>query len=595
MALDGAMLHFIKKEIEEGAVGAKVDKIFQPAREMLIFAMRGRNQNRKLLLSASANSARIHFTDYPVENPAQPPMLCMLLRKKLCGARLASVEQAGLERVLLLRFDAHNDLGDEITLTLAVEIMGRHSNLILVDERGLIVDAVKRIDSERSSLRMILPGLRYELPPAQDKINLLETDPPSITERLKVCKGKKLDKALMEVVQGISPIVAREISYRATGFTDTAVEALTQGQTEKLTYHLGKLQTLIADKGEPNLVSSSGKPVDFTFLYPQQYGASAVSTAYGDYSSLLDQYYFKRDLNDRMKSKSQDLLKILANSSARISKKLMLQQEELKQCADREQYRINGDLVNANLHLLQKGDVLAEVVDYYSENCATVKIKLDPTLTPAQNAQKYYREYRKAQAAEQHLTELIRQGQEELDYIDSVLDALSRAKTERELSEIRQELTEQGVIKRGKPTSGKPASGKPASGKLPPKLPPLRFVSDDGFTILVGRNNQQNDRLTLKDSRHYDIWLHTLKTPGSHTVIVCEGRQPPDRTIEQAAQLAAYHSSARESGLVPVDYTLIKYVSKPRGAKPGMVIYTHQSTVYVRPDEELAQRLAAEN
>ncbi len=599
MALDGAMLHLIKKEIEEGAVGAKVDKIFQPAREMLILAMRGKNQNRKLLLSASANSARIHFTEYPVENPAQPPMLCMLLRKKLCGARLASVEQAGLERVLLLRFDAHNELGDEITLTLAVEIMGRHSNLILVDERGLIVDSVKRIDSERSSLRMILPGLKYELPPAQDKINLMEADLPSVVKQVKACKDKKLDKALMEVIQGISPIVAREIAYRATGFTDAAVAELTQGQTEKLTYHLGKLKTLLEDKGEPNLVSSNGKPIDFTFIYPQQYGASAVSSAYEDYSSLLDRYYFKRDLNDRMKSKSQDLLKILANSSARISKKLMLQQEELKQCADREQYRINGDLINANLHLLQKGDVLAQVVDYYSETCATVKIKLDPTLTPAQNAQKYYKEYRKAQAAEQHLTERIRQGQEELDYIDSVLDALSRAKTERELAEIRQELTEQGVIKRGKPTSGKPTSGKPTSGKStsgkqPPKLPPLRFVSDDGFTILVGRNNQQNDRLTLKDSRHYDIWLHTLKTPGSHTVIVCDGKQPPDRTIEQAAQLAAYHSSARESGLVPVDYTLIKYVSKPRGAKPGMVIYTHQSTVYVHPDEELAQRLASE-
>lgn len=589
MALDGAMLYLIKKEIEDGAVGAKVDKIFQPAREMLILAMRGKNQNRKLLLSASANSARIHFTDYPVENPAQPPMLCMLLRKKLCGARLASVEQAGLERVLLLHFDAHNELEDEITLTLAVEIMGRHSNLILVDERGLIVDSVKRIDSERSSLRMILPGLRYELPPAQDKINLMEADLPSVVKQVTDCKDKKLDKALMEVVQGISPIVAREIAYRATGFTDTAVAVLTQGQTEKLTYYLGKLKTLLEEKGEPNLVSSNGKPVDFTFIYPQQYGASAVSSAYEDYSSLLDQYYFKRDLSDRMKSKSQDLLKILANSSARISKKLLLQQEELKQCADREQYRINGDLINANLHLLQKGDVLAEVVDYYSEACATVKIKLDPTLTPAQNAQKYYREYRKAQAAEQHLTELIRQGREELDYIDSVLDALSRAKTERELAEIRQELTEQGVIKRGKT-----ASGKPTSGKVPPKLPPLHFVSDDGFTILVGRNNQQNDRLTLKDSRNYDIWLHTLKTPGSHTVIVCDGRQPPDRTIEQAAQLAAYHSSARESGLVPVDYTLIKYVSKPRGAKPGMVIYTHQSTVYVHPDEELAQRLASE-
>lgn len=582
MALDGAMLHLIKKEISEGVLGAKVDKIYQPTRETLIFAMRGKNQNRKLLLSASANSARIHFTDFTVENPAQPPMLCMLLRKRLCGARLSAIEQAGLERVLLLKFDAHNELGDEIVLTLAVEIMGRHSNIILIDERGLVIDAVKRIDGEVSSLRMILPGLKYELPPAQDKWDLLESDTAEMVEKIKPCKGNKLDKSLMSVIQGISPIVAREIAYRTAGFTDIAIDGLTEAQFDKLGYHLDKLKATLEGKGEPNLISVNGKPIDFTFIYPQQYGASAVSSEYESYSSLLDNYYFKRDLNDRMKSKSQDLLKLLANASARIAKKLNIQQEELKKCADREQYRINGDLINANLHLLQKGDMLAEVVNYFSEDCSMIKIKLDPMLSPAQNAQKYYKEYRKAQGAEQHLTELIAQGQAELLYIDSVLDALSRAQTERELAEIRQELTEQGFLKR---------SGKGNSAKQPPKLPPLKFVSDDGFTILVGRNNQQNDRLTLKDSRNYDIWLHTLNSPGSHTVIVCEGKQPPDRTIEQAAQIAAYHSSAKQSGLVAVDYTLIKYVNKPRGAKPGMVIYTHQSTLYVHPDEELAVRL----
>ena len=284
-----------------------------------------------------------------------------------------------------------------------------------------------------------------------------------------------------------------------------------------------------------------------------------------------------------MKAKSQDILKLLANSSARIAKKLELQTAELKQCADREQYRINGDLINANPHMLQKGDIIAEVVNYYSEDCSTVRISLDPLLTPAQNAQKYYREYRKLQAAEQHLTGLIEQGKAELQYIDSVLDLLSRAETERELAEIREELTEEGIIRQRKS----------APAKQPPKLPPLKFISDDGFTILVGRNNQQNDRLTLRDSRNYDIWLHTLQVPGSHTVIQCEGQKPPERTIEQAAQLAAYHSGARQSGLVAVDYTLIKYVSKPRGAKPGMVIYTHQSTLYVHPDEALAERLAA--
>ena len=582
MALDGAMLHLIKRELEEGILGAKVDKVFQPSREMLILAMRGKNMNRKLLVSASANSARIHFTEYPVENPAQPPMLCMLLRKRLCGARLSAIVQPGLERVLLLKFDAHNELGDEITLTLAVEIMGRHSNIILIDERGLVIDSVKRIDSELSSMRLILPGIQYELPPAQDKYNIAEGLPAEAANKVLACQGQRLDKALMGVIQGISPVVAREIAYRSTGFTDFVLDDISDSQKDKLRYNLSSLKDILGGKGEPNLITIGGKPTDFTFIYPRQYGASAVSSTYGDYSSMLDDYYYRRDLGDRMKSKSQDILKLLANSSARISKKLDIQSAELKKCADREQLRRNGDLINANLHLLQKGDILAEVVDYYSEDCGTVKIKLDPLLTPAQNAQKYYKEYRKLQAAEQHLTGLIEQGKAELAYIDSVLDLLSRAESERELAEIRQELTDEGIIKRRKT----------APGKQPPKLPPLRFRSDDGFLILVGRNNRQNESLTLKESRNYDVWLHTLHVPGSHTVIVCDGKQPPNRTIEQAAQLAAYHSGARASGLVAVDYTNIKYVSKPRGAKPGMVIYTHQSTLYVHPDEALAERLA---
>lgn len=582
MALDGAMLHLIKKELEAGALGAKVDKIYQPSREMLILTLRGKNMNNKLLISASANSARIHFTDYTVENPAQPPMLCMLLRKKLCGAKLSGIKQIGLERVLILEFEAHNELGDKILLTLAVEIMGRYSNIILIDEKGLIIDSVKRIDSDISSVRFILPGLKYELPPAQNKANLLECKCEDIIEKIKPCKGVKLDKSLIAAIQGISPIIAREITFRTVGMTDVVVDELTEQQYSKLFFNLNKLKDILNEKGNPNSISCNGKLIDFTFIYPQQYGSSAISTEYDNYSVMLDNYYFQRDLSERMKSKSQDLLKVLANTSSRISKKLAIQQEELKKCADREQFRINGDLINANLYMLNKGDVVAEVVNYFSENCEKIQIKLDPTLSPSQNAQKYYKEYRKAQAAEAHLVELIQHGKEDLKYIDSVFDALSRAKSERELAEIREELVAEGIIKRRKSSSTKQSQ----------KLPPLKFISDDGFTIFVGRNNQQNDKLTLKDSRNYDIWLHTLNSPGSHTVIVCENNQPPDRTIEQAAQLAAYHSSARDSGLVAVDYTLVKYVNKPRGAKPGMVIYTHQSTVYVHPDEELAIRLA---
>ncbi len=586
MALDGMMLRFIGNELRESVTGGKVDKIYQPSREMLVFVIRGKNMNRRLLISAAANSARIHFTSKAVENPAEPPMFCMLLRKRLCGAKILEIEQLELERVLTIKFSAYNELGDNVLLTLAVEIMGRHSNVILIDERGIIVDSIKKIDSELSSKRLILPGLRYENPPPQDKLSLIETPCERVVERLKSFDGKKLDKALINAVQGISPIVAREISFESTGRVDPAVDELSEKDYDALRDSLEHLKQLLDGKGCPNIIKKDDKLIDFTFMEPRQYGDSIVSAVYDNYSDMLDDYYFRQDLTERMRTKSQDLLKLLSNASSRISKKLDLQRLELEKCANRDELKLMGDLIISNIHLLKKGDVSVEVTNYFSDDCAQVTVTLDPTLTPSQNAQKYYKEYRKAQIAEEHLVELIKKGAAELEYIDSVLDTLSRAETVAELEEIREELTSEGLLK---PKKGK--SGGKGTKKRQSPLAPLKFVSDDGYTILVGRNNRQNDILTLKESRNNDIWLHTLKIHGAHVVILTENSAPPDRTIEQAAQIAAYHSSARDAGVVSVDYTLIKYVNKPRGAKPGMVIYTHQNTIFVRPDETLVHRL----
>lgn len=574
MALDGAFLRHIKKEIEGLALGARVEKIAQPNREEMVFTLRTRTDHYKLLLSARANSARIHFTRFVPENPKVPPMLCMLLRKRLSGAKLAAVRQPGLERLLLLDFDANNELGDEIRLTLAVEIMGRYSNLILVDENGKIVDALKRVDAEMSSERLVLPGLSYQLPPPQKKLCMLETDSEALLARLRALPADtELAKALLANVQGVSPVVCREIQHLTGRGTDLYTQEMTEEHWGRLRFFLDRLiQTVRGIEGAPHMaVSVAKKPMDFSFMNITQYGTAAIVTRQETFSDLLDAFYEGRDRIERMRARSQDLLRVLSNASDRLSRKINIQRAELKKCAERDQLRICGDLISANLYQIEKGSTSVSLQNFYEADAPLVKIKLDPAKTPSQNAQKYYKDYRKARTAEEKLTEQIHQAQQELEYLDTVFEELSRAKVERDLSEIRQELVEQGYIRaqRGK--------------QKPVAAAPLEFTSSDGFRILVGRNNRQNDRLTLKQANNNDIWFHTKNIPGSHTILVTDGREPTETAIREAAMLAAAHSRARESSQVPVDYTQVRNVNKPSGAKPGMVIYVKYNTVYVTP------------
>ena len=582
MALDGAFLRHLKKEITDRALGARVDKIYQPNKEELVFLLRTRQEAFKLLLSARANSPRIHFTQYAPENPKVPPMLCMLLRKRLSGAKLVEVRQPGLERLLYLDFDAANELGDKVRLSLVIEIMGKYSNIILVDGQGKIVDALKRVDEEMSSQRLVQPGLAYELPPAQNKPCMLECQPEEIVEAIvHQPKNQSLNKGILNALQGLSPVVCREIEHQVGRGQELFTRDLTQEQRERLRFFLERLFTTVRDTaGEPYMVTKiKGKPMEFSFLNIVQYGTLASVSRGEDFSSLLDEFYEERDRQDRMRVKAQDLLRLLANASERLSRKINLQRGELARSEDREHLRVCGDLINANLYRIERGSAFADLENFYDEN-RLMRVKLDPALNATQNAQKYYKEYRKAKTAQQVLGEQIAQAEQELLYVDSVFDCLSRAQSESELNEIRQELREEGYLKAVRDKR-----------KPPAPLAPLEFVSSEGFRILVGRNNRQNDKLTLKQANNNDIWLHTKNIPGSHTIIVTGGRQPGDATLKEAAMLAAYHSRAKDSSQVPVDYTQVRYVSKPQGAKPGMVIYVHYQTLFVTPQHELTEKL----
>ena len=575
MALDGAFLRHIKTELEEALINSKADKIYQPSRDELVISMRSREGAKKLFISARPGSARIGLTAGAPENPKTPPMLCMLLRKRLSGARLRAIRQPQLERLLMLDFEGTNELGDLVTMTLAVEIMGQYSNIVFLDGNGIIIDAFRRVDASMSSQRLILPGLRYELPPAQNKLCVLDSDADEIIKAAQELPNEQpLSKALLSVMQGMSPILCRELEHLTGRGRDVSNRQLDEELITRLKFFLKRIISMVREcSGEPYIITDlTGKPVDFTFEAIQQYGSGRSEKQYGGFSELLERYYAKKDAAETMRRRSEDLNRLLNNTAARLIRKIYAQGDELKACADREYFRICGDIIQANLYRIEKGASELVAENFYDENMAEIKIKLDPALSAAVNSQRYYKSYQKAKTAEQVLKVQIETAEKELDYVSSVLDSLSRAKTVRELEEIRTELIEQGYIK---------AKGKKQKNEA--ALPPLEYKSAGGFKILVGRNNRQNDRLTLRQADKNDLWFHTKDIPGSHTVLVCEGREPDEQDILYAAALAAGHSKARDAGKVPVDYTKIRYVSKPQGAKPGMVIYVNQKTLFVEP------------
>lgn len=558
MALDGIYLHLLKNEISQKVLNGRVEKIHQPTKDELLITFRTLEGGVKLLLSAKADSSRVQLTTQSVENPKKPSMLTMLFRKHLSGARLVDIKQDGLERILTFVFDAKNELGDRVQLNLIVEIMGRYSNIILTDKSNKIIDCVKRIDALKSSVREVLPGLTYVTPPPQNKMNILTDDLASIQNAIdEKSKDMSVSKAASQVLQGVSPIICREIE---------AGLSLTQLKEN-------------IDNPKPTVIYYDNRK-DFTFFKVNQYGSIASFKEFDSFSQLVEYYYYEQVHFDRIRQRSNDLFKHLTTMHERAVRKGINRRNELKECADKETYKIYGDLINANLYSLKKGSFYYDLYNLYDDN-KPIRVPADATLTPSQNAQKYYKEYRKKQVAESKLYDFIKQADDEASYLDSVIDSLSRAQTDNEIIEIKDELNQSGFLNK-----------RAYKNQKPKKLKPRKFIGNNDFVIYVGRNNIQNDKLTLKTAKNYDMWFHVKDCPGSHVVVEAQKDKPfDDKIIRQCAMLAVVNSKASKSSNVAVDYTIIKNVKKPNGAKPGMVIYDNYNTEYVTPNEEELKEL----
>ena len=571
MPLDAVTVSALAKELSERLEGGRIDKVQQPERDMLLLSLRAKGENLRLVIAAGTGNARAGITRGSFENPAEPPMFCMLMRKHLVGARILSVTQPEYERLLIFKLDTHDELGVQSEKKLAVELIGRSANAVLIGADGRIIDCMRRMDFAGDALRRMLPGMIYRLPPKQEKPVFFALDPEQ--RRALIASADKtvpVDKWLMDSFAALSPLICRELAYRCNNDyvnLPNACDAL--------------CEAVAAGELAPWLISIDGKPKDFSFMAISQYGPAAQLERYDSFSEMLDAFYTRRDRAEQQRRRSHDLTKTVRTLRDRQQRKLAAQHEELRRTEGRENIRHQAELVTANIYRLRRGDRSLECEDYYDPACPVVHIELDPLKTPQQNAAALYKEYNKLKAAEQHLTVLTREGERQLDYLNSVLDELERAETDRDLSDIRRELTETGYIRARK--GGKAERVKPQS--------PMKFVSDDGLEILAGRSNAQNDELTLKLARRTDYWLHTQRVHGSHVIIRCEGEEPPPRTLEQAAGIAAYYSQARGAGKVQVDYTMVRNVRKPSGALPGKVIYTDHKTMLAESDGALAERL----
>ena len=572
MPLDALCLTAVAAEIRAAVQGGKIDKIYQPTRDEVVLYIRGPAGNVRLLLSANPGHPRAHLTERNRENPEQPPMFCMLLRKHLQGARILELNQPPLERILDFNLETLDELGDRVERRLVLEAMGRSANLLLLDGEGRIVDCTRRVDGDIArGQRQLLPGLFYRQPPTVDKLNPFTLEPEELRLVLANPLGKAWDKLLLDSFTGLSPLVARELAFRAGD------------DSEKLAAELEKLGKSVEENHfTPYLLVREGKPVDFTFLPVLQYGPETESIPRESFSALLDDFFSDRESAERVRQRGQDLVKSVTSARDRTARKLGNQARELEATKNRERLRELGDILTSNLHLMEKGMSTFRTMDFYDPEGGEVDIPLDPLLTPQQNAAKYYKEYNKAKTAEEMLTIQIEKGEKELEYLNSVLENIALAEGEKDLQEIRQELTETGYLRRPK-TAAKRA--KRVSGK------PIEFRSSSGLRISVGKNNSQNDLLTTKLAYKSDIWLHTQKIHGSHVILWLEGGEADARSLTEAAQLAAYFSQARDGSKVPVDYTPVKYVKKPAGARPGMVVYTTYQTAVVEPDAELAKKL----
>ena len=580
MPLDAICLSGLKDELSAQIIGMKIDKVQQPERDVIILALRGVSGSHKLLISAGSNDARVHLTVHPFENPSAPPMFCMLLRKHLVGARIQRLTQPPAERVLEIELQSPDAMGVFSEKRLVLEFLGRSSNIILTDSDGIIIDCLRRLGGEDNK-RMVLPGLKYHQPPVQEgKLNPFEVTPDIWRAVFRSAGESTADKWLLSTFSALSPLICRELSFRAYGDVDFRLDSAQDGGEALCREFFALIEQSNTGQFEPCVISDDDNmPKDFSFTRIMQYEDALSVAAEQGFSAMLDGFYTRKAQTARVKQRASATVKTIKNARDRLARKLAMQYEELKKTADRDSFRECGDIITANFHLMEKGATILKAPDFYAEDADAVReISIDPLKTPQQNAAKYYKAYTKAKTAEKYLTEQIAAGERELGYLESVLEEISLAEGERDLDEIRGELIETGYLKAQK-------QGK----RKTPESKPMLFESSTGVQILAGRNNMQNDKLTLKTAAKMDVWLHTQKIHGSHVII--SGAEPDETTLYEAAVIAAYYSSARQGGKVPVDYTQVRYVKKPPGGRPGMVIYTDFKTIIATPDEELVRRL----
>ena len=583
MPLDAICLTAVKNELSNQINGMKIDKVQQPERDVIVLTLRGTGgKTLRLLMSMGADDARIHLTEHKFENPQSPPMFCMLLRKHITGARIVDMIQPPAERALSLILEASDAMGVRSEKRLVIEMIGRLSNIILLDTGGVIIDCMRRIGGELNDKRSVLPGLLYRDPPPQDgKFNPLNITGSDFNRLFNESKTGSVDKWLISTFTALSPLICREISWRAYGETDISIKAVKDSGIELQQVFLNLMDDVKSCRYEPWLILNEHCiPQDFSYIQIKQYEDIYQNERENTFSGLLDSFFTRSAQIKRIRQRNASLLKSMSTVRDRIERKLAIQRSELDETSKLDHYRQCGDIITANFHLIKKGQHSLVAEDFYSESGGLREIKLDPLKSPQQNSVKYYKAYTKAKNARRILDEQIKSGETELEYVESVLDQIGRAENEHDLNEIRNELTQTGYIKKKKQQEKKRTESLP-----------LRFISTTGFQIYAGRNNIQNDKLTFKTASKNDIWLHAQKIHGAHVLISCGDTYPDEETLHEAGLIAAHYSAARYGSKIPVDYTHIKHVKKTPGGRPGMVIYTNYKTLTASPDEDLVKQL----
>ena len=586
MALDGITTAAIVSELKPVLIGGRIDKIHQPLSDEIRMTVRGLGSGtKKLILSANSAHPRIHLTESSRENPMTAPLFCMVLRKHISGGKIVDICQPDFERIVILRVESANEMGDITIKNLILEIMGKHSNLILTNENGKILDSIKRVTHEKSSVREVLPGKDYVFPPAQGKSNPLLAEADAFFSALHQQEGRRIQEFLYQTYTGISPLMAGEICTRAALDASNACQQVSPSEAEALwsafrivmeEVRNGQFHPAIYYQNETNRI------VEFSVLEMKQF-TTLRQRSFASVSTLLEGFYQERDQAAVIRQKAHDMRRLVMSNIERCVKKKEIQRKTRRETKGMELWKKKGELLTANIYAIPQGVTTFKTIDYYEEDLPEIEIAIDPAKTPAENAQKYFQKYNKAKRTLAALEIQEKQNDEELTYLESVLNALDAAAELADLAEIRTELAESGFLRRQVQKKG---------SQKPKKAKPLRYLSSDGYEILVGKSNLQNDELTLRIADPTDLWLHTKEIPGSHVIIrTNEKSEVPESTLEEAANLAAFYSKAKHSSMVPVDYTQRKNVKKPNGAKPGMVIYLTNRTIYITPDEDRVNQL----